>query len=285
MTNFFNLYNLGLLIPPYAPFLLYNYNWKLGRVLCTIWLVLDYVVGSASVLCIVVISLDRYLMVSRGLNYITKQKISTAIYIMFTVWIIAFLNYAPAIIFWELLSEDSNKTVNENVCQVGFHDNLVYLTATACVEFFLPFISICSLNLAVYLNIRKRSKGLIRSKTSSKSEKSTKQPLLKNKTSSPTNQKQQQSKEPANTQLSIENNNNNNNQQPSESPDKKENQVLDPNQINIVESPLNVSWSNKNFKAADLTQINKKDKNLNKDKKAARSLFILVFTFVVCWVI
>ena len=46
---------------------------------------------------------------------------------------------------------------------------------------------------------------------------------------------------------------------------------------------LNVSW--KNFKASqDNTPVIKKDKNLTKDKKAARSLFILVFTFVVCWV-
>lgn len=152
---------IGLLIPPYAPFLLYNHHWKIGRVACTIWLVFDYVVGSASVLCIVVISLDRYLMVSRGLNYMANQKISKAICIMLTVWIIAFLNYAPAILFWEMISGKS--TVKDGECQVEFHDNLAYLTATACVEFFVPFISICILNLAVYLNIRKRSRGLIRS--------------------------------------------------------------------------------------------------------------------------
>jgi hypothetical protein len=51
---------IGILIPPYAPFLLQNYHWRWGRAACTVWLVLDYVVGSASVLCIVVISLDRY---------------------------------------------------------------------------------------------------------------------------------------------------------------------------------------------------------------------------------
>ena len=73
---------------------------------------------------------------------------------------IAFLNYAPAILFYEFKSDNQV----QNVCQVGFHDNLVFLTITACVEFFFPFISICSLNLAVYLNIRKRSKGLIRTK-------------------------------------------------------------------------------------------------------------------------
>jgi hypothetical protein len=50
---------IGILIPPYTPFLLQNYHWRWGRVACTVWLVLDYVVGSASVLCIVVISMDR----------------------------------------------------------------------------------------------------------------------------------------------------------------------------------------------------------------------------------
>jgi hypothetical protein len=70
---------IGVLIPPYAPFLLYKRNWRLGPFACTVWLVLDYVVGSASVLCIVVISLDRYLLVSRGLNYVAGQKVYKAI--------------------------------------------------------------------------------------------------------------------------------------------------------------------------------------------------------------
>jgi hypothetical protein len=152
---------IGLLIPPYAPFLLLNYQWKLGRAACTVWLVLDYVVGSASVLCIVVISLDRYLLVSRGLDYVSGQRVYKAIMIMLTVWLIAFLNYAPAIVFWEIIAGKSNNDDDES-CKVAFHDNLVYLTATACVEFFAPLISICVLNLAVYLNIRKRSRGLIR---------------------------------------------------------------------------------------------------------------------------
>lgn len=152
---------IGILIPPYTPFLLYKRNWMLGRAACTLWLLLDYVVGSASVLCIVVISLDRYLLVSRGLKYVADQKVHKAICIMVTVWVIAFLNYAPAIVFWEYIA--GRRTVKDGACHVEFHDNLVYLTATACVEFFAPLISICTLNLAVYLNIRKRSKGLIRS--------------------------------------------------------------------------------------------------------------------------
>ena len=107
---------IGLLIPMYTPFLLYNRTWVFGRVACTIWLVLDYVVGSASVLCIVVISLDRYFLVSRELKYVADQKISRAICMMITVWVIAFINYAPAIVFWEIISGVKSK--NDQECQV-----------------------------------------------------------------------------------------------------------------------------------------------------------------------
>ena len=319
---------IGLLIPPYAPFLLHNYNWQLGRFLCIIWLVLDYVVGSASVLCIVVISLDRYLMVSQGLKYISNQKISKAILIMLAVWTVAFLNYAPAIILWEIFSDDDdNKVINPNVCQVGFHNNLVYLTVTACVEFFVPLISICSLNMAVYLNIRKRSKGLIRSKPSLRSRKSlantssqitcvdakshmvdkvettietfavkcSSTPDMKLNeadTSSLTNKEFEKggiaselstsrsisSLEDMNEQLDIVNTDN----VPKESPLRcnHEPRMLQP--VNI-EVPTQSRISR--FTTTSTLNSNiKRDKHLKKDKKAARSLFILVFTFVFCWV-
>ena len=268
---------IGLLIPPYAPFLIYNRVWKLGKVACTTWLVLDYVVGSASVLCIVVISLDRFLLVSKGLSYLNEQKISKAIYIMITVWMIAFINYAPAIIFWELIwGVNSTK---EGECQVAFHNHLFYLTATACVEFFVPLISICALNLAVYLNIRKRSRGLIRSKNSNKDSEITlrkvvdiekvKAPLLK---------------------TNIENNENNQNESIE--------YIFENNQNNIVLFETTLSNQAENSKASSPStksaKYNQKRKSniqmtsrafLSKDKKAARSLFILVFVFVICWVL
>ena len=321
---------IGLLIPPYAPFLLHNYNWQLGRFFCIIWLVLDYVVGSASVLCIVVISLDRYLMVSQGLKYISNQKISKAILIMLAVWTVAFLNYAPAIILWEIFSDDDDN-INANVCQVGFHNNLVYLTVTACVEFFVPLISICSLNMAVYLNIRKRSKGLIRSKPSLRSRKSlantssqitcidaknhvvdkvetTKETFAAVKCSYPTpdmklnndpdtssltnnefkkdgvaselsTSRSISSLDDINEQLDIVNTNNT----PKESPLRcnHEPPLLQP--VSNIEVPTQSRISR--FTTTSTINSNiKRDKHMKKDKKAARSLFILVFTFVFCWV-
>ena len=76
---------IGILMIPYV-LLGLNENGNVNGLVCTVWLILDYVGGSASVLCIVVISLDRYLIVSRGIKYIANQKIYHAFFIIVTVW-------------------------------------------------------------------------------------------------------------------------------------------------------------------------------------------------------
>lgn len=68
-------------------------QWYLGYHLCKFWLFFDYIVGSASTLCIVVISYDRYQMVSEGLSYFSSITIRRALKFMLGTWIIAILNY------------------------------------------------------------------------------------------------------------------------------------------------------------------------------------------------
>jgi histamine receptor H3 len=50
-------------------------------------------------------------------------------------------------------------------CDPPFAKNFPYLVTTAFVEFFVPFFSLTTLNFLVYLNIRQRSHGLIRTNT------------------------------------------------------------------------------------------------------------------------
>ncbi|KAI3378753.1 hypothetical protein SNEBB_010392 [Seison nebaliae] len=149
-------------IPLYAPYIIYG-EWLLSRTICQIWLTTDYVVGSASVLCIVVISMDRCLFVTKGLQYKSKQTRLKVILTMLTVWLIAFLNYGPAIFLWSYIRGYS--IVSEKECQVEFYNSFAFLLTTACVEFFVPFFAITLLNAHIYVQIKKRSKGLIHSKT------------------------------------------------------------------------------------------------------------------------
>ena len=51
-------------IPVYIPYILTG-RWMLGQGLCKLWLVMDYLLCSASVFSIVLISYDRFLSVTR----------------------------------------------------------------------------------------------------------------------------------------------------------------------------------------------------------------------------
>jgi len=69
----------------------------------------------------------------------------------------------PAILLWDLLP--GSEPFQYVRCDPPFAKNFPYLVTTAFVEFFVPFFSLIILNFLVYLNIRRRSRGLIRSNT------------------------------------------------------------------------------------------------------------------------
>ncbi|XP_078690107.1 histamine H3 receptor-like [Branchiostoma floridae x Branchiostoma belcheri] len=145
-------------MPVYAPYLLSGV-WQLGETFCTVWLVIDYVDGSASVLSITLISLDRYLLVTKAIKHRAQRSLKKTVVMMVSVWIIAFLLYGPAILVWRTLS---GVELPEGKCYVGFHENFPFLFSTALVEFFIPFTSVAVMNFATYWSIRRRGKRLRR---------------------------------------------------------------------------------------------------------------------------
>lgn len=62
-------------IPVYIPYTLTG-RWTLGRGLCKLWLVMDYLLCSASVFNIVLISYDRFLSVTRAVSRTSVSHLS-----------------------------------------------------------------------------------------------------------------------------------------------------------------------------------------------------------------
>ncbi|RLV91531.1 hypothetical protein DV515_00014067 [Chloebia gouldiae] len=145
----------GFCIPLYIPYVLTG-EWKLGRGLCKLWLVVDYLVCTASVFNIVLISFDRFICVTRAVSYRAQQGMTrNAVLKMMTVWIAAFLLYGPAILSWEHIAQKS--ILPERECHAEFFYNWYFLMIASTVEFFTPFITVMYFNLSIYLNIRKRT--------------------------------------------------------------------------------------------------------------------------------
>ncbi|KAK5860008.1 hypothetical protein PBY51_021518 [Eleginops maclovinus] len=141
-------------IPVYMPYILTG-RWTLGRGLCKLWLVMDYLLCSASVFNIVLISYDRFLSVTRAVSYRARQGMAhQAIIKMIAVWVLAFVLYGPAIIFWELVVGRSS--VPKDECFAEFYYSWYFLLSASMLEFFSPFISVAFFNLSIYLSIRRR---------------------------------------------------------------------------------------------------------------------------------
>ncbi|CAL8256344.1 unnamed protein product [Merluccius merluccius] len=146
-------------IPVYIPYNLTG-RWMLGAGLCKVWLVMDYLLCTASVFNVVLISYDRFLSVTRAVRYRAQRNMTRqAVTKMVAVWLLAFLLYGPAILFWEALA-GRGSVVPANQCFAEFYFTWYFLLSASTFEFFTPFVSVAFFNLCIYLNIRRRNKGM-----------------------------------------------------------------------------------------------------------------------------
>uniref|UniRef100_A0A3B4X5P3 Histamine H3 receptor-like n=1 Tax=Seriola lalandi dorsalis TaxID=1841481 RepID=A0A3B4X5P3_SERLL len=144
-------------IPVYIPYNLTG-RWMLGKGLCKVWLVVDYLLCTASVFNIVLISYDRFLSVTRAVKYRAQRNMTRqAVFKMVAVWVLAFLLYGPAIIFWEEIVGQSIVPAHE--CYAEFYYTWYFLLSASTFEFFTPFVTVAFFNLSIYLNIHRRNKS------------------------------------------------------------------------------------------------------------------------------
>ncbi|XP_069709199.1 histamine H3 receptor-like isoform X2 [Phaenicophaeus curvirostris] len=143
-------------MPLYIPYALTG-TWHLGRGMCKVWLVMDYLVCTASVFSIVLISYDRFLSVTKAVSYRAQQGItSNPVIKMVAVWVFAFLLYCPAILLWEHVVGHS--VVAADQCYAEFFENWYFLLCASTLEFFVPLLSVTYFNVRIFHNIQRRQR-------------------------------------------------------------------------------------------------------------------------------
>ncbi|KAL9869882.1 histamine H3 receptor-like isoform 1-T1 [Geothlypis trichas] len=143
-------------MPLYIPYALTG-TWHLGRHLCKLWLVMDYLVCTASVFNIVLISYDRFLSVTKAVSYRAQQGIMSSSAIkMVAIWVLAFPVYCPAILFWEHVAGHSVVPVDQ--CYAEFFYNWYFLLCASTLEFFVPLLLVTYFNVHIFHNIQRRQR-------------------------------------------------------------------------------------------------------------------------------
>uniref|UniRef100_A0A8C5MEY1 G-protein coupled receptors family 1 profile domain-containing protein n=1 Tax=Leptobrachium leishanense TaxID=445787 RepID=A0A8C5MEY1_9ANUR len=143
-------------LPLYLNNYIINGKWVHGKDVCKLWLTIDYTLCQSTIYNIVLISSDRFLAVTKAVSIQSENKMKPAFLKMAAVWILAFLNFGPAIIIWEYAVGYS--LLSEGDCNPEFFYSGHYLLYSSIFDFFTPMTAIAFFNLSIYFNIRSRTK-------------------------------------------------------------------------------------------------------------------------------
>ncbi|XP_052395129.1 5-hydroxytryptamine receptor 2B-like [Carassius gibelio] len=132
---------VGLLVMPIALVtVLFHSRWPLADFLCPIWLFLDVLFSTASIMHLCAISLDRYIAIKKPIQHSQFKSRAKALAKIALVWLISIGIAIPIPIKGlQVFDHPNNITFNNNhTCQLsreGFGDFKVYGSLTA---FFIP---------------------------------------------------------------------------------------------------------------------------------------------------
>ncbi|KJH41992.1 7 transmembrane receptor [Dictyocaulus viviparus] len=132
---------VGLLVMPLT--LIYEVvgEWKMGNVLCEIWLALDVLFVTASILHICAISLDRYFSVTSPLTYPAKRTPKRMFIYIGVSWIVSLLICLPPIFGWRPDRRPGECAVSNDVG---------YVLYSSLGSFYIPVIVLVIVYAKIY---------------------------------------------------------------------------------------------------------------------------------------
>ncbi|XP_060920818.1 D(3) dopamine receptor isoform X1 [Labrus mixtus] len=140
------------LVMPWAVYLeVVGGAWLFSRLYCNIFVTLDVMMCTASILNLCAISIDRYTAVVMPVLYNTTHRSRKRVFMMIaTVWVLAFAVSCPLLFGF-------NTTDDPLVCSISNPEFVIY---SSVVSFYLPFIVTLLVYIRIYVFLRMRRKRI-----------------------------------------------------------------------------------------------------------------------------
>uniref|UniRef100_H3D5B2 Dopamine receptor D3 n=1 Tax=Tetraodon nigroviridis TaxID=99883 RepID=H3D5B2_TETNG len=142
------------LVMPWAVYLeVVGGAWLFSRIYCNIFVTLDVMMCTASILNLCAISIDRYTAVVMPVLYNTTHRSRKRVFLMIAVvWVLAFAVSCPLLFGFNTTESD-----DPMVCSISNPDFVIY---SSVVSFYLPFIITLLVYVRIYIFLRMRRKRI-----------------------------------------------------------------------------------------------------------------------------
>nr|ANO38998.1 GCR017 [Schmidtea mediterranea] len=146
---------LGILILPFSLFNEIFGRWIFGRLLCSLWLAIDVLLCTASIMHLCLISIDRYYSIVRPIQYKTSRTPNRVLAMIIAAWIISGLICLPPLFGWSSHSLNFSISSNEQKCELT--QNRAYVLYSSIGSFYIPLLIIIIVYLQVFIEAKRRA--------------------------------------------------------------------------------------------------------------------------------
>ncbi|XP_010146425.1 PREDICTED: D(2) dopamine receptor isoform X3 [Eurypyga helias] len=258
---------VATLVMPWVVYLEVVGEWRFSRIHCDIFVTLDVMMCTASILNLCAISIDRYTAVAMPMLYNTRYSSKRRVTVMIAVvWVLSFAISCPLLF-------GLNNT-DENECIIA---NPAFVVYSSIVSFYVPFIVTLLVYVQIYIVLRKRRKR-VNTKRSSHGLDSDTQAPLKDKCTHPEDVKLCTVIVKSNGSFQV----NKRKVAPLDSPAKLEKNghaKETPHTVKVFEIQ---SMPNGKTRTS-LKTVSRRKLSQQKEKKATQMLAIVLGVFIICW--
>ncbi|XP_026148741.1 dopamine receptor D2a [Mastacembelus armatus] len=139
---------VATLVMPWVVYLEVVGEWRFSKIHCDIFVTLDVMMCTASILNLCAISIDRYTAVAMPMLYNTRYSSRRRVTVMISVvWVLSFAISCPLLF-------GLNNT-DESLCVIA---NPAFVVYSSIVSFYVPFIITLLVYVQIYVVLRKRRK-------------------------------------------------------------------------------------------------------------------------------
>ncbi|CAO1428050.1 unnamed protein product [Diamesa hyperborea] len=255
-------------------------RWEFGIHICKMWLTSDVLCCTASILNLCAIALDRYWAITDPINYAQKRTVERVLILIFGVWVLSLLISSPPLIGWNDWPDNFS---GDTPCQLT--SNQGYVIYSSLGSFFIPLIIMTIVYIEIYIATRRRLRE--RAKASKMNAMALKSNFTKTIENTPNNNHaNERERESISSEI-------NQNDAAGMSDDVRTTVIeIDKTNMKTKDTTSNNNNINNNNgvqcvkKSATVVYqfIEEKQKiSLSKERRAARTLGIIMGVFVVCW--